>query len=212
MATTRFIKSCVLAGALAATGTAPGAHASDLLVTVTETRHEYKLRAVAVLDAPHDYVYRVITDYQHADRINPAITSIEILPTERDDVTRVKNCSEHRVGPFTFDIEWVGDILETGHRRVDITTVPELSSFESGSAVWEMRPDGDRTWVRHESTMKPKFSILPLIGDYLVKKRVEEATRDIFHRVERYARTLLERDTDEDLEDRRVVLSSNSRH
>jgi len=210
MATTRFIIRCVLASTLA--GAAPGAHASNLFVTVTEVDDAYRLRAVAVLDAPEDYVYRIITDYRHADRIDPAITSIEILPSVRDGVTRVKHRSEHRVGPFSFEIEWVGDIVETGHRRVDITTVPELSSFESGSAVWEMRPDGGRTWVRHESTMKPKFSILPLIGDYLVKKRVEEATRDIFLRVERYARTLMERDTHEDRADRRVALSSNSCH
>jgi len=212
MATTRVIRRCVLAGALAAAGAAPGAPASDLAVTVTAADDAYRLRAVAVLDAPEEYVYQVITDYRHADRIDPAITSIEILPTARDGVTRVKHRSVHHLGPFSFEIEWVGDMVDTGHRRIDITTVPELSSFESGSAVWEMRPDGGRTWVRHESTMKPKFSILPLIGDYLVKKRVEEATRDIFHRVERYARTLVERDTHEDREDRRVALSSNSRH
>jgi hypothetical protein len=211
MSTTRLIQCCALLGALAG-GSIPGAHASDLFVTMTEADDAYRLRAVAVLDAPEDYVYRIITDYRHADRIDPAITSIEILPTARDGVTRVKHRSEHHLGPFSFEIEWVGDIVETGHRRVDITTVPELSSFESGSAVWEMRPDGGRTWVRHESTMKPKFSILPVIGDYLVKKRVEEATRDIFLRVERYARTLMERDTHEDRADRRVALSSNSCH
>jgi len=207
MATTRVIMRCVLAGALA--GAAPGAHASDLFVTVTEAGDEYKLRAVAVLDAPEEYVYQVITDYRHADRIDPAITSIEILPTERNGVTRVKNRSAHHLGPFAFDIEWVGDIVETGHRRVDITTVPELSSFESGFAVWEIHPDGDRTRVRHVSTLKPKFFILPVIGDNLVKKHVEDETRNIFQRIERQARTLLERDMQEDRDDRSVILSSN---
>ena len=211
MNTTRLMKRCALLGALTG-GSIPGVHASDLFVTVTEAGDAYRLRAVAVLDAPEDYVYRVITDYRHADRINPAITSIEILPTERNGVTRMKNRSEHHLGPFAFDIEWVGDIVETGHRRVDITTVPELSSFESGSAVWEMRPAGDRTWLRHESTMRPKFCILPVIGDYLVKKHVEEETRDIFHRIERQARSLLERDKPEDLGGWGVVLSSSRRH
>jgi len=211
MATTRFIKLCALLGALSG-GATSGAHAADPLVTVTEADDAYTLRAVAVLDAPLEYVFRVITDYRHADRINPAITSIEILPTARDGVTRVKHRSEHHFGPFSFEIEWVGDMVETGQRRVDITTVPERSSFESGSAVWEIRPDGDRTRVRHESTMRPKFSILPVIGDYLVKKHVEEATRDIFHRIERQARSLLERDKPVDLGSRGVVLSSSSRH
>lgn len=211
MKTTRFVKLCALLGALSG-GAPPGVHAADPFVTVTAAGDEYRLRVVAVLDAPEDYVYQVITDYRHAYRINPAITSIEMLSTERDGVIRVRNRSEHRVGLFSFEIEWVGDIVETGQGRVEITTVPDLSSFESGSALWEIRPDGDRTRVLYESTLKPKFYILPVIGDYLVKKHVEDETRDTFHRIERHARALLEREMPESLDDLRVVLSSDGRH
>jgi hypothetical protein len=180
-----------------------------LQLSVTEAGDEYRLRVVAVLDAPEDYVYQVITDYRHAYRINPAITSIEILSAERDGVTRVKNRSAHRLGFFTFEIEWAGDIAEAGEGRVEITTIPELSSFESGSALWEIRPEGDRTWVLHESTLKPKFYILPVIGDYLVKKHMEDETLDTFHRIECNARILLERDMQDDLAGLKVILNEN---
>jgi hypothetical protein len=174
---------------------------------VREADGEYSLRIVALLDAPADYVYRVITDYRHAYRINPAITSIEILPAGHDGVTQVKNHSAHRVGVFTFEIEWAGDIAEAGEGRLEITTIPELSSFESGSALWEIRPEGDRTRVLHESTLKPEFYILPVIGDYLLKKYMEGETLDTFHRIECNARILLESDMRDDSEGLQVLLN-----
>ncbi|MGD8854209.1 MAG: SRPBCC family protein [Gammaproteobacteria bacterium] len=180
-----------------------------LQLSVTEAGDEYRLRVVAVLDAPKDYVYQVITDYRHAYRINPAITSIEILPTEHGGVTLVKNRSTHRVGFFTFKIEWAGDIAEAGEGRLEIATIPELSSFESGSALWEIRPEGDRTWVLHESTLKLKFYILPVIGSYLLKRHMEGETLDTFHRIECNARVLLERDMQEDPEGLKVILNEN---
>ena len=81
-------------------------------LSITEADGAYSLRVVSVLDAPVEYVYDVITDYKHAYRINPTITEVEILPSDRDQVIRVRNLSEHWVGPFCFKIDWVGDIEE----------------------------------------------------------------------------------------------------
>lgn len=177
---------------------ASASQAGQLLeLSVTESDDEYKVHIVALLDAPQHYVYRVITDYRHAYRINPAITSAEILPADRDGVTRVKNRSEHRVGLFSFEVEWAGDIVEAEPGHLDITTIPEISSFESGSALWEMRAQGENTWVLHESILKPKFSIFPIIGEYIMKKHMEEEILATFGRIECNAQIMLEADMGE---------------
>jgi len=146
---------------------------------------------VSVLDAPVDYVYDVITDYKHAYRINPAITEVEILPSDRGDVVRVRNLSEHWIGPFCFKIDWVGDIVEPRDGYLKISTIPELSSFESGSAVWELRSQGERTWVLHESRLKPDFFMPPVIGDRIMKRQMKENTLDTLNRIECYAKVML---------------------
>lgn len=169
-------------------------------LSVTEADGEYRLRIVSILDAPADYVYNVITDYKHAYRINPTITEIEILSSDRDEVVRVQNLSEHWVGPFCFKIDWVGDIVETKYSDIKVTTIPELSSFESGSAIWEIRPRGERTWVLHESNMKPNFFIPPVIGDNIMKTQMEDETLDTFKRIECNAMIMLERDMEHDAE------------
>ena len=163
-------------------------------LSVKKTDGAYSLRVVSVLDAPVDYVYNVITDYKHAYRINPTITEVEILPSDRGEVVRVRNLSEHWVGPFCFKIDWVGDIVEPRDGYLKVKTIPELSSFKSGFAEWELRPQGERTWVLHESSMKPDFFMPPVIGDRIMKKQMKEDTLDTFNRIECYAKVMFDLD------------------
>ncbi len=169
-------------------------------LSVTKTEGVYSLRVVSVIDAPADYVYEVITDYKHAYRINPTITEVDILPSDRDGVVRVLNLSEHWVGPFCFKIDWVGDIVEPRDGYLEIKTLPEFSSFESGSAIWELRPQGERTWVLHESSLKPDFFIPPVIGDFIMKKQMKEEILTTFKRIECYANIMFELDMENEPE------------
>jgi len=170
-------------------------------LSVKEVDGEFTIRIVAVLDAPTPYVYEVITDYKHAYRIDPSIIEVEVLPTDRDEVIRVRNLSEHWVGPFCFKTHWVGDIMETTKGDLKVETIPELSSYESGSAIWKFLPWGEnRTWVLHESTLKPRFYIPPIIGDYIIKKRIEGATLAIFNKIECHAKIMFEMDMENEPE------------
>lgn len=67
-------------------------------LSVTHADGEFRLEIVTLLDAPADYTYDVITDYQHAYRINPSIVEVEVLPTDHEGVVRIHNRSEHWVG------------------------------------------------------------------------------------------------------------------
>lgn len=156
-------------------------------LSVTAADGVYSLRVNAVLDAPVEYVYKVITDYKHADRINPTITDVEILPSGRDEVVRVRDHSKQCVGPFCFDITWTGDVVATSDGDLQINTVPELSSFVSGSAIWHIRSQGGLTRVIYESSQKPAFFIPPVIGGMLIKKHIKDDILDTFKRIESQA-------------------------
>mgnify|MGYP001826099040 CR=1 FL=1 len=175
-------------------------------LSITEADGAYSLRVVSVLDAPVEYVYDVITDYKHAYRINPTITEVEILPSDRDQVVRVRNLSEHWVGPFCFKIDWVGDIEEPRDGYLKVKTIPELSSFKSGSAVWELRSQGERTCVLHESILKPDFFMPPVIGNHIMRKQMKEDTLDTFNRIECYAKVMFDMDMENETERMNNVL------
>jgi len=157
-------------------------------LSVTESDGEYNLQIVSILDAPVDYVHYVITDYLHGYRINPTITEVEILPSGHHAVVRVRNLSEHCVGSICFNIDWVGDIVEPSYGNINVQTIPELSNFESGSAVWEIRSQGERTWVPHKSSLKPDFFMPPVIGNKLMKHKMRKDTLATFNRIECHAK------------------------
>ena len=82
--------------------------------------------------------------------------------------------------------------MEPSYGNINVETIPELSSFESGSAVWEIRPLGEHTRVFHESSLKPDFFMPPVIGNKLMKKRMRKDTLATFNRIECYAKIVLE--------------------
>ena len=46
----------------------------------------------------------------------------------------------------------------------------------------------------HESSLKPDFFIPPVIGEFIMKNRMEEDTLDTFNRIECYAKVMYELD------------------
>lgn len=174
-------------------------------LSVTEVDGEYRLRTVSVLDAPARYVYIVITDYKNMYRINPSIVEAKVQPSDRDAVVRVVIRIEDRIGPFRFKFDWVGDIEEAKLGELKVTTIPKLSSFESGFAIWEIRPQGDLTWVLHESRLKPNFFIAPLLGNYLVKRRMKDVALATFNSIECHANLRLAMDMENNPEKLKVL-------
>jgi hypothetical protein len=185
------IRLCCLVTLILCIPTSTAAELEEL--SVTDADGEYSLRIVEVLNVPADYVRKVITDYKHAYRIDPTITKVEVLPTDRDKVVRVRNISEQCVGPFCFEIAWAGDIVETKDGDIQVKTIPELSNFASGSAIWRIRPQGEHAWVFYESRLKPAFFIPPVIGDVIIEKHIKEGALDIFKNIEHQAITMLAR-------------------
>jgi hypothetical protein len=163
-------------------------------LAVEEVDGGYRLQIVTVLDAPVEYVSKVITDYKRANQINPSISAVEILAFESDERVTVRNTSEHRIGPFSFSIDWVGDIVQAAPGNLKVHTIPGLGSFSSGSATWVIRPQGEHTWVQHESSLTPNFFIPPVIGDYFMKKHMEYDTLEVFDRIECHAKIMFEMD------------------
>jgi hypothetical protein len=201
----RGIGTCGLAALLLGSGVCSADQVEKL--SVTHSDGEYRLEIVSVLDAPADYTYHVITDYRHAYRINPSIVDVEILPTGQEGVVRVHDRSEHWVGPFCFHIDWTGDITSPDPGRIEVVTVPEHSSFESGHATWKIHPQGERTLVTYTSSLKPKFFIPPVIGDTIIEAHIREDTLATFQRIECHARLMFELDLEQEPEHLRKLLA-----
>ena len=189
---------CELAVLLLASGVCSAGRIEKLAVTHSDG--EYRLEIVSELNVPTRYTYDVITDYQHAYRLNPAIVEVDVLPGGREGAVRVRNRSEHWFGPFCFHIDWIGEIQSPNPGQLEVVTIPENSSFESGYALWTIRSQGEGTLVEYQLRLKPKFFIPPVIGDMIVENRIREETLTTFQRIECQARLQFELDFEQDPE------------
>jgi hypothetical protein len=176
-------------------------------LTVSVENGDYGISIIMVMDAPADYVYKVITDYKHAYRINPCLTKSVVLPAPDADTVRVYNRSVHCIWLFCFDIDWIGDIVELQEGYLKVETLPEYSNFEEGMAVWDIRPQGERTRVLHNSRFKPDFFIPPVIGEHIIKQHMRDETLDTFKRIECHAKILLERDMENETDHLNKIVS-----
>lgn len=79
---------------------------------VYENSGVYHIRVVAEIDAPVEYVHRVLTDYDHIYRLNPSITESRLLLSPGNGVVRVKIRILDCIFIFCMEIDRVEDVYE----------------------------------------------------------------------------------------------------
>jgi len=66
-------------------------------------------------------------------------------------------------------------------------TLPGQSNFKSSVSEWTLVPEGDGTKMTYFLTMEPDFWVPPLIGPWVLKRRLERGGTGAINRIERLA-------------------------
>jgi hypothetical protein len=148
----------------------------------------YHLALAMIVDAPFEDVHHVVTDYVHIYRIDPSIVESGILGKPDASVTRVKTLVNDCVLFFCRNILRVEDVREVGADDIYTVIVPQLSNVRSGTSHWQILPMGARTRINYDMTLDPGFIVPPLIGNYIVEKKLKEETLICLSNIERIAR------------------------
>ena len=151
---------------------------------VSESSGVYHIKLATVIDAPGEYVYRVLTDYVHIYRLHPSITQSDILASPGAGVVRVRTRILDCILIFCMELDRVEDISEVPPYDLHTVIVPSLSNFLSGGADWHIEDMGDRSKLTYEAQMKPDFPIIPVIGPYFVKRKLRDELVSTLARIE----------------------------
>jgi hypothetical protein len=155
---------------------------------VSETRGIYSINLVMQMQVPARYVRRVLTDYAHIYRLDPAIVDSKILSSSDAGVVRVRTRIADCIAFFCMEIDRVEDMRELEHGGLQVTTIPTLSSFKSGYGEWKILGMEGRTQVIYKAQMEPDFFIPPLIGSYLVTQKLRQSILSSLAKIEYIAR------------------------
>ena len=139
---------------------------------VTEQDGVYDIDIRARIDAPLATVHRVITDYDHLYKVNPAIVESRIVRRDSPVKHRVHTVIEACILFFCKRVVQLQDIVQQGNRRVEAHILPRESDFRRGVALWELSGDGAVTEIHFSAELEPAFWVPPLIGPWLFERQI----------------------------------------
>jgi hypothetical protein len=167
---------------------------------VDESGGIYYIKLTAVIDAPAEYVRRVLTDYVHIHRLHPSITKSDILASPGNGLIRVRTQIFDCALIFCVTLDRVEDVREVSPSRLHTVIVPSLSNFRSGETDWNIDDIGDRCRITYKARMEPDFIIFPIIGPFIVREKMRDEMISTLKRLECLARIEEELDWNPQLE------------
>lgn len=147
----------------------------------------YTVDSVVWFDAPQDAVYEVFADWDLSPQFSSAIVEAGNI-TVGEDGRRgyfVKNR-----GCFLFycrSVERRGTVEATPATELIASADPAGSDFELSEERWTFQREGDGTLVHYSLRMTPSFWVPPLIGPYVIKRKLREDGGEALNRIEAIA-------------------------
>jgi len=132
----------------------------------------YRLSITARVEAPLAVVYQSITDFNNLAAINPSIEESQVLESQGADRQRVRSVIRVCILVFCKRVEQVQDVTLVDQRTVVATMVPGGGDFRAGLARWELTAAGAGTDMHFTEAFEPDFWVPPLIGPWLIEKKL----------------------------------------
>lgn len=129
----------------------------------------YVLSFEVVLDAEHDKVWRIMTDYEHISQVSRSIVESRIIEQTSENHHRVGITSKACILFICQTVNKVDDVQITPKTDIVIVSDPSQSDFSYSVERWRLLAEGAKTRMFYSGEIEPNFFIPPVIGPWLVK-------------------------------------------
>jgi hypothetical protein len=157
-------------------------------VVVDRVDGRYILKSQVWFDTDVDSIYAVFLDYDLASHFSGFIVEARNLDPDADGQRRFYIRNEGCVWFYCRAFERVGYVEHEPLAFIRSTAEPEQSDFKFSQEEWRFQADGSGTLVAYDFEFEPKFWIPPLIGPYVLQRKLEKDSSDAIHRIETIAR------------------------
>jgi hypothetical protein len=151
---------------------------------VTHAEGRYRLRFEVQLAAEPAKVRRLLTDYDHLDRLSSLIVKSRRLTDGPNGAARVHQALHACVLFLCRSAQRVLEVETADNGDILTRTDPSASDFEHGEETWQILAEGRGTRLRYRASLTPTFFIPPFIGPWLLKGRLREELDVIAERIE----------------------------
>lgn len=162
-------------------------------VDVARKDARYHVALRVRLDAPATASWAAFANPLHLPRINPDVREVRLLDARGAEQLRAYTLVEVCVALYCRRLEQVQD-LRYEHRAqggvASAEVLPALSDFRYGRARWVFRACEQRTCLDFEAELEPAFWVPPLIGPWLIQRKLREEAIETSQGLERLAREM----------------------
>lgn len=156
-------------------------------IAVDHDGEVYSVDSVVWFDAPRQAVYEVFADWDLSRQFSSAILEAHNIEAgdEGDRGFYVKNR-----GCFLFfckTVERQGTVAETPGTLLEAIADPDMSDFSRSEERWTFERAGNGTLVNYSLRMTPSFWVPPLIGPYVIKRKLRDDGAEALDRIEALA-------------------------
>jgi hypothetical protein len=151
-----------------------GAWAADIdVVSVERDGDRYRVDMQVRLEADAVLARDLMRDASRLPEINDNIVSA-MVPADGHLHTVVEFC----VTFFCRRVEQLQTVEAGKPATLKMTVLPESSDLTYGEATWDFRAlDADRSYMRFNAEIVPDFWVPPVIGPWLIRRKMLEQAR-----------------------------------
>ncbi len=162
-------------------------------LTVTKKGPRYRVDMQVKLDATAGRAFDVFTHYDNLPRINGAVKQVRPLPGAAADAQRLYTQMRLCFSFFCRSLEQVQDMRATPTAdggSLSASVVPAQSDLHYGQADWSVGrcAQGTETCLSFVAELEPKFWIPPLIGPWVMERKLRQEAIQTSEGIERLAR------------------------
>lgn len=157
-------------------------------VNHVEARHEHGVYAVdleMVLDAAMEQVQAIVMDSDGLHRLSSAIVESRRLSPTATAAERRRVVYRSCFLIYCFNAVIVEEIRFPAAGTMLTIVDPAESDFLGGESEWELSQAGaNQTRIRFHSELKPRFWVPPVVGPWIIKRKMLAAARETGMRLE----------------------------
>jgi hypothetical protein len=147
----------------------------------------YELDADAFLAAPREAIFAILIDYDRFGRISSVYKEYGFLEPSADGTPVVFTRMEGCVLIFCRSLMRVELLESEPPGFIRTITLPEQSDFERSVSEWELISEGEGTRIRYHLEMVPSFWVPPIIGPWILQRKLQSGGAHAVERIERLA-------------------------
>jgi carbon monoxide dehydrogenase subunit G len=165
-------------------GMAASHAAGEINVEATRKGEFINVRAYASIEAHLSVIWMTLTDYDRLPEFIPGLRRSKVTMRRGNTVT-VEQSGEARFLMFAFPIDVTLVAIEKPPSSIQVRAISgNLRHFEGGYSV-EPDPGGGGTVLRWEGSIIPDVSLPPLIGEVVMRMRIEDQFTGMVREIEK---------------------------